>query len=223
MGWFLGNAEGADDFRFAGFDIVLRDADAVFLLEREDKFDELLHFNTRFHFAVQEVAGGHGKRGFVDGINGLMKWLDVEEGVFHLRGLVLEAFVNAAAGAGGFAKLAAGGGVFLLNPRDGLLHERVMRAETRERGCGGFAGGGAEDFMLALGDGASLFVHPSERVVAVGGADIDHNAGNGLRATSPDGLRQHGERALVEKTTLAMSGMVFLSVASISQAFFQIW
>ncbi len=74
------NSEGADDFGFAGFHVVLRDAEAVFLVEREDEFGELVVINAGLHLAVEQVAGSLGERCFVDGINGLMERLDVEEG-----------------------------------------------------------------------------------------------------------------------------------------------
>jgi hypothetical protein len=52
-----------------------------------------------------------------------------------------------------------------------------MVGEARQRGGGRLASGGAEDFVLALGDGAAFFVHPGEGVVAIGGAGINHDAG----------------------------------------------
>ena len=122
----LPDAEGADDFRFAGFDVVLRDAEAVFLVEGEDEFDELFVADPGAEFAVEQVACGLGEGRFVDGVNGLMERLDVEQGVLHLGGVVLEPLIDAAAGAGGFAELAAGGDMFGLDARDGFLDERVV-------------------------------------------------------------------------------------------------
>ena len=39
--------------------------------------------------------------------------------------------------------------------------------------------------MLAFGDGAAFFVHPGQRVVAVGGADINHDTGGRIRVSTP--------------------------------------
>ena len=86
-----------------------------------------------------------------------------------------------------------------------------------------FARGGAQDLVLAFGDGAAFFVHPGEGVVAIGGADINHDAGGGLRAGGASGLAGMADSALVEKMTPGRSGMVFFSDGSVSQAFFQIW
>jgi len=121
-----------------------------------------------------------------------MERLDVEEGVLDVRGVVLEPLIDAAAGAGGFAKLTAGGLVLGLNASDGIGDERVMAGKTRERGRGWLAGGGAKDFMLALGDGAALLIHPRERVIASGSADIDHHAGIRLCTCVRGGLGRDG-------------------------------
>ena len=45
----------------------------------------------------------------------------------------------------------------------------------------GFARGSAKNFVLGFGEGAALLVHPSERVIIVGGADIDHDARRWVR------------------------------------------
>ena len=59
-------------------------------MEREDEFGELVVINAGLHLAAEQVAGGLGERCFVDGVNGLMEWLDVEEGVLDVGGVVLE-------------------------------------------------------------------------------------------------------------------------------------
>jgi hypothetical protein len=97
------DSEGANNPWFAGLDIVLGHAQTVFLVEREDQIDERFDISAGLHLAVEEVTGGLGQRCFIDGINGLMERLDVEETALHLVGVVLEPFVCAPAGAGGFA------------------------------------------------------------------------------------------------------------------------
>ncbi len=60
------DAKGANDFGFAGFGIVFRDAKPVFLMEREDQFKKFFIADASAEFAVKEVAGGLGERGFVN-------------------------------------------------------------------------------------------------------------------------------------------------------------
>jgi hypothetical protein len=106
------------------------------------------------------------------------------------------AHTHAAAGAGRFAKLAAGGDMLGLNASDGFLHQRMVIGQTRKRGRGRFARGGAQDLVLALGDGLAFFVHPGQRIVAIGGADINHDAGGGLRAAGTGGFGGYGGQRL---------------------------
>ena len=144
----LADAERADDFGFAGIGFFEPDAEAVFLVEGKDKFDKFFGADSSAEFAVEQVAGGFGERRIVDGVNGLVERFDVEQGVLHVRGVVLEALIDTATGAGRFAKLAAGGDVFLLDAGNGLRNERVVIGQARKRGCGRFAGGGAKNLML---------------------------------------------------------------------------
>ena len=74
----LPNTKGTDDLGFAGLDIVLGHAQAVFLVERENELGELSVLNPGLHLAVEQVAGRLSKWCFVDGINGLMERFDVE-------------------------------------------------------------------------------------------------------------------------------------------------
>ena len=74
-----------------------------------------------------------------------MERFDVKEAVFYMAGVVLQPLIDAAAGAGGFAELAAGGDLLGLDAADGFLHERVVVGQPRECGRvrlarGGFCG-----------------------------------------------------------------------------------
>ena len=81
MARLLADSEGADDFGFVGLHIVLRDAEAVLLVEGDDKFDEFSDINAGLHLTVEDGAGGLGELGIVDGVDGLMQRFDVEEAV----------------------------------------------------------------------------------------------------------------------------------------------
>ena len=78
------DAEGADDFGFAGFDVILRDAQAVLLMEGEDKGDELFVANAGAKLAVEQITSGFGQRRFVDVVNRVVEGLDVEQAVLDL-------------------------------------------------------------------------------------------------------------------------------------------
>ena len=81
--------ERANDLGFAGFHIVLRDAEPVFLLEREDKGNELFVAYAGAEFPIEQIAGGLGQRRLVDFVNCLMQRFDIEQAVFHMGGVVL--------------------------------------------------------------------------------------------------------------------------------------
>jgi hypothetical protein len=66
-------------------------------VEGEDEVGEFFVGDAGAEFVAEEVAGGFGERGGVEGVNGLVQGLGVEEGVFDFRGVVLEALVGAAA------------------------------------------------------------------------------------------------------------------------------
>ena len=102
-----------------------------------------------------------------------MERFDVEQSVLHLSGVILEALIDATARAGRFAKLAASGDLFGLDAADGSLYQRMVIGQSRQCRCGRFARGGPQNFVLALGDGTPLFVHPGEGIVAVGSANGD--------------------------------------------------
>ena len=80
-----GDPKGADDFWLAGFDVILRDAEAVFLVERENQRDKLFIADTGAEFAIEQVASSLGQRRLVNFVNGLMERFDVEQGVMNSR------------------------------------------------------------------------------------------------------------------------------------------
>src|ERR1035438_2533168 len=146
-------------------------------MEREDKRNELFITDANAEFAVEQITSGLGQRRLVNSVNRLMERFDVEQAVLHISGVILEPLIDAPARAGGFAELATGGDLFGLDAADGFFNERMVIGQARKRGCGRLASGSAQDFVLALGDSASIFVHPGEGVVAIGGAHINHDAG----------------------------------------------
>src|ERR1022692_671095 len=135
-----------------------------------------------------------------------MERLDVEQAVLHMGGVILEPLIDATARAGGFAELAAGGDVFGLDATDGFLNERMVIGQARERGCGRFASGGAQYFVLRFRDRATFFVQPGERVVAIGGADVDHDAGGRLRASRGNAFGGNGGQGLGGKDNTGQIG-----------------
>jgi hypothetical protein len=120
------DAEGTNDPWLASLNIVFRDAKAVFFVEGEDKGDKLFVADPGAELAVKQIAGGFGEGGFVYFVNRKMKRLDVEEAAFYMSGVVLETLINAAASAGRFAELAAGGDLLGLNAPDGFVDKLVV-------------------------------------------------------------------------------------------------
>ena len=119
-----------------------------------------------------------------------------KETVLHICGVVLEALISPAARACGFPKLAAGGLVLGMDAGDGSMNEGVMAREAQKRGRSRLASGGAEDFVLALSDGAPLFIHPRECIDVIGRPHIDHHSGCRRRARCPYRLGLHSGEGL---------------------------
>ena len=63
-----------------------------------------------------------------------MERLDVEEAVLHLGGIVFEPLIDAAAGTGGLAELAAGGDLLGLEAAHRFLDKGVVVGQVREGG-----------------------------------------------------------------------------------------
>lgn len=74
-------------------------------MEREDKLDELFITDAGAKLAVEQVAGGLSQWRLVNFVDGLVKRFNIEQTVFHSSRIILEPLINAAASAGGFAKL----------------------------------------------------------------------------------------------------------------------
>src|ERR1035441_7385756 len=131
-------------------------------MKREDQGDQLFVTDAGPELAVEQVAGGFREWRFVNLVNGEVERLDVEEAVFYVSGIVLEALIDAAASAGGLTELAASGDLLGLDAADGFLHEGVVIVQARERGRLGFARGGPENLVLGFGDRGALLAHRSE-------------------------------------------------------------
>ena len=83
------NSQRANDLGFASLSVFFGDAKAIFLVQGEDKIHKLFIGDAGAKFAVEQIPGSLGQRSVVDIINGMMERLDVEERIFHLRGVIL--------------------------------------------------------------------------------------------------------------------------------------
>ena len=142
------DSQRANDLRLAGFHVVLGDAEAIFFVHGKHELNELFIRNAGAEFPIDHVAGGFGKRLIVNGVDGSMERFDVEETILHMRGVVFQPLINAAACAGWFSKLTAAGDVFLLNSGHCRLNELVVIGQAREGGGVRLTSGGAKNFML---------------------------------------------------------------------------
>src|SRR5208283_5409061 len=83
------DAKRANDFWFAGFDILLRDAEPVLLVERENDGDELFITDAGADLSVEQITSSLGQRRFVNFVDGIMERFDVEQTVLHMGGIIL--------------------------------------------------------------------------------------------------------------------------------------
>ena len=96
-------------------------AQPIFLVQSEHEFGEFLIRTTGAEFTIQKVSRGLGERLVIDGIDGLMKRLDIEQRILDPHRIFHEPFVNTPAPARGTTKLTTGTDMLGLNTGYGLL------------------------------------------------------------------------------------------------------
>lgn len=93
------DSQRANYFRLASFDIIFPDAEAVLFVEGQHQLGEFLVRDADAEFPLEQIAGSLGERSFVDRVNRLLQQFNVKKAVFDMRGVVLELFIDVAAGA----------------------------------------------------------------------------------------------------------------------------
>src|SRR5262249_4022335 len=109
-------------------------------------------------------------------LDGPEQFRGLEQGALDGVGIIAEALVGAEASAGRPAELSANQLLLLGHQLYALADEVMVVEETRPRRRVRRAGGGVQDGALGLCDAVAVAVNPRERVVALGGAEVDENA-----------------------------------------------
>ena len=171
-----GQAEGADDLRFAGLVFLFHQTEATLFMEGDGQFGKLVIFDPKTELAVQGVGSYLAKGVTVDVFDGLAEVVGVEEGAFDSLGVAVEARIGTEPSAGGAAEGAADGFFLAQNRFDCFRDQGVVIGLAGQ--CRGIRGalGRLKDLELRLRDDIGVRVEPDEGVVVLGGAHVGENA-----------------------------------------------